>query len=145
MSESKKETKVRIGDLNIQDEYVPVAENITAREAAKMMRDYNIPDLVVVDDSEKPLGIITESILVREILADSNKNPDETKVKAIMKKIEPIDIDDDFLKAANYIAQEKISVLPVVEEGKLVGVLSITDVLLGLQMMQSTTTQDTAE
>ena len=145
MSKSEKETKVRISDLNIQDEYVPVSESITAREAAQMMRDYNIPDLVVVDNNDKPLGIVTESILVREILADSNKNPDEIKVKDIMKKVEPIDIDDDFLKAANYIAQERISVLPVVEEGKLVGVLSITDVLLGLQMMQSTTTQGKTE
>ncbi|MCD6483910.1 MAG: CBS domain-containing protein, partial [Candidatus Odinarchaeota archaeon] len=73
MSESDKEAKVKIGDLNIQDEYVPVAENITAREAAQMMRDYTIPDLVVVDESEKPLGVITESILVREILADPEK------------------------------------------------------------------------
>ena len=145
MPESEKETKVKISDLDIQDEYVPVAEKITAREAAQMMRDYNIPDLVVIDDNEKPLGIITESILVREILANPSKNPDKTKVKDIMKKIEPIDIEDDFLKAANYIAQEKIPVLPVVEGGKLVGVLSITDVLLGLQMMQGTATQDSSK
>ncbi len=58
----------------------------SVRDAAKKMRDKNISSLVVMNSSNKPIGIVTERDLVRKVCANdaSSKN---TNVKDILSDV----------------------------------------------------------
>lgn len=129
-------SEIKITDLNIDDEYAPVSKNLTVRQAAQVMKEQELPDLVVINEKEEPIGVVTESILVREILANPDINPDEVTVEKIMKKIEPVNIDAKLEAVAKYLSENKLPLVPVVENKKLVGVLTVSDILIGLQRIQ---------
>lgn len=132
---SEEGIKIPIKNLKIYDEYVPVSADISVREAARIMRDYDIPDLVIVDENNEPRGIVTAFHLVKTVLSDENKNPDIIKISEIMVKVDPLDANTDLLDAANYVNEKKLPLVPVVENKQLIGVLTTTDILYGLQMV----------
>ncbi|MGQ4913829.1 MAG: cyclic nucleotide-binding/CBS domain-containing protein [Candidatus Asgardarchaeia archaeon] len=125
--------EVKITDLNIEDEYAPISPKLTVRQAAQIMKEQGLPDLVVINEKEEPIGVVTESILVREVLANPDADPDKMTVEEIMKKIEPVDIDTKLEDAAKYLYDNNLPLVPVVENKKLIGVLTVSDILLGLQ------------
>ncbi|MCD6483888.1 MAG: CBS domain-containing protein [Candidatus Odinarchaeota archaeon] len=125
--------EVKITDLNIEDEYAPISQKLTVRQAAQIMKEQGLPDLVVINEKEEPIGVVTESILVREVLANPDADPDKMTVEEIMKKIEPVDIDTKLEDAAKYLYDNNLPLVPVVENKKLIGVLTVSDILLGLQ------------
>ena len=55
----------------------------SVQEAAKKMRDKSISSLVVVDSSNKSIGIITERDLVRKVCA-SDSSSKNTRVQDIL-------------------------------------------------------------
>jgi CBS domain-containing protein len=97
--------------------------------AVQMMAWAEIRHLPVVRDG-KVVGILTErdvsAYLSREQGRDSLKDSVELAMKAPVQVAHP---DDDASEAAARLAQEKIGCLPVVEEGRLVGLLTVTDVV----------------
>jgi predicted transcriptional regulator len=48
-------------------EAISVSENATVREAAKRLLQSNIHRLLVVDDHDKPLGILSTTDIIREM------------------------------------------------------------------------------
>ncbi|MGQ4832502.1 MAG: cyclic nucleotide-binding/CBS domain-containing protein [Candidatus Asgardarchaeia archaeon] len=137
--------KIPIKDLRIYDEYVPVSGNISVREAAQLMRDYEIPDLVIVNDKNEPEGIVTAFHLVKEVLSDEKKNPDLIKISEIMIKVKPLDANTDLLEAAQYVYEKKLPLVPVVEKNQLIGVLTTSDILYGLQLVYGSQETETEE
>jgi signal-transduction protein with cAMP-binding, CBS, and nucleotidyltransferase domain len=55
-----------IGQL-MTEKLQTIALSISAQQAAKKMRDKNVSSLVVVDNNDKPIGIVTERDLVRKV------------------------------------------------------------------------------
>jgi CBS domain-containing protein len=104
-----------------------VAPSSKITDAAKQMRDLNIGSLPVVDRQEV-VGIITDRDIAVRATADG-VNPDEVLVKEVMTA-NPVTISPDqkVSEAADLMAQHQIRRLPVVENGKLVGILSLGDV-----------------
>ena len=92
-----------------------------------MMRIVKRSGLVVVDDSDKPVGVITLRDLGRRIVA-AKLDPTAVKVADIMSK-PPITIDHHLFveDAARLMAQKDIKRLPVVADGKLVGIITSAD------------------
>ena len=108
---------------------VTVGAEATAREAVELMNRNEIGCLVVVDKEEKPVGIITERDLLKRVLA-KRKNPVRTKVKDIMSK--PLVTGTphmDIEAAVRLMFKHKIKKLPVVENGQLVGLVTLTDLV----------------
>jgi signal-transduction protein with cAMP-binding, CBS, and nucleotidyltransferase domain len=98
-------------------------------EAASTMCANNIGSLVVVDDYEKPAGIVTERDMLRKIIATS-KSPKQTDISQIMSS--PLvtgDPDMDVEYAAKLMLQKDVKRLPIVENGKLIGIVTFTDVM----------------
>jgi CBS domain-containing protein len=107
-------------------EIISIEKGASILEAAKLMEKHNISSLIVVDRGE-PVGIVTERDLVRKVLL---KNLDvKSEVKAIMSSpLITVDADEDVTRAAEILVEKKIRRLPVVEEGKLVGIVTETNI-----------------
>lgn len=98
-----------------------IDKNISLREAAKIMSKKNIGSLIFVSGS-KVKGIITE----RDLLKNYNKS---TKVtKAMTSSVKTIRSDEDIDAALEIMKERRIKRLPVVDNNKLVGIVSLTDI-----------------
>ena len=98
------------------------------RNVARKMSDNNIGAVAVLDEG-KLVGLFTERDLMKRVVADG-KNPDDTNVSDVMTTEIAVAAPADSLKAC----VEKMHSLgcrhlPVVDEGKLVGMISLRDLL----------------
>jgi len=106
---------------------VTIDESKTVKFAGELMKKTRKGTLIVTRKN-KPVGIITDSDMIRKIIA-KNAKPSELRVKVIMSKpLVTIKPDDDIVEATRKMKRSNIKRLPVVEGGKVVGVLSLTDI-----------------
>lgn len=107
---------------------VTITVGATAADAAKLMREKNIGSLVVVEGG-RPTGIVTERDVVTKVAA-SDLQPSRVIVKEIMTSpIVAIPPTVEVAEAAKLMSQRKIRRLPVVQEGKLVGMITENDII----------------
>ena len=98
-------------------------ENDSILEVSKIMRDTLTRQLIVVDESLVPLGIITSFDIVKRAIAEE-VILDTAEAKEIMTSpLLSIKIGQTFDEAAEKMAALETFRLPVTERGKLVGVL----------------------
>jgi CBS domain-containing protein len=115
-----------------------VTENITVYEALKVMGEKNVGALLVMED-DKLKGIISERDYARKIIL-KGKSSNETLVKEIMtEKVITVLPEDDIEKCMELMSGRKIRHLPVVKDDKLLGVISITDVVTAIIDLQKNT------
>lgn len=98
----------------------------TALEAAKVLAEKGISSLFVMKDGQ-PVGIVTERDFVKKICA-KELPIDQVKTADIMSKIlttadpqMPIEV------AVQRMINHKVRRLPIVEAGKIVGIVTVTD------------------
>ncbi len=115
-----------------------VDENDSMRKAMDLLKNREIRHLCVVKDGEKVVGVVSEreikqaspssatSLEIREIYYLL----DRIKVRQIMTR-RPYTISPSapIEEAALILREKKIGCLPVVEDGRLVGILTETDIL----------------
>ena len=107
---------------------VAIKPNATVREAAKIMTKYRIGSLLVMED-EKLVGIVTELDILWKVVAEG-RNPETTLVNEIMsKEVVTIKPDQTLEDAAQLMVEKKIKKLPVVEDDKVVGIITATDLI----------------
>ena len=105
-----------------------IAADATVEEAATFMRDKEIGSLVVIEDG-RPTGIVTERDVVTKVAA-VNRSPAETVVKDIMSSpLVAVHPHQEVAEAAKIMAERKIRRLPVIKEGRLVGMLTENDII----------------
>jgi signal-transduction protein with cAMP-binding, CBS, and nucleotidyltransferase domain len=103
-----------------------VKPNTTVQEAAELMKKKGIGNCIVVD--KKPVGIITESDILKKVVALDQK-ASKVKVKDIMTT--PIIVIDPNIyleEATKTMGKCNIRRLPVVEKQKLIGVITQKDI-----------------
>ena len=99
-----------------------------ALDVAKLFADQKIGS-VFIRNGENIVGIITESDLVRMVMSEE-RNPKDVLVEEIMSKsIISADIDESLTKAGDRMDHNKIRHLGVTEGGKIVGVISVRDLI----------------
>jgi CBS domain-containing protein len=96
-------------------------------EAAKLMKKNRIGSLVVVE-GDRPVGIITERDLAYKIIAEE-KGADMTVREVMTADLKTAEPEKSIKDAARLMAAHVIRRLPVVEGGKLVGIISIEDIM----------------
>lgn len=106
---------------------IKVAEpDDTLDEIAIMMRDQDVGAIPVVDDGEL-IGIITDRDIVLRCVAES-KDPSEIAADEIISgDLQTVEPDDDIEQALRIMSEKQIRRLPVVDEGTLVGMVSLGD------------------
>jgi len=101
-------------------------------EAVKIMGERDIGSVVVAEEG-KVLGIVTERDLARKVIF-KNLDPQNVKVSEIMtKEVITTSPNATVLEAARVLKDNKIKKLPVVEGGKLVGIVTETSVTEALR------------
>jgi acetoin utilization protein AcuB len=115
---------------------ISISSLIKLADAYKLMIDKKIRHLPVVDDG-KLVGIVTDRDLrlATSMLAKHPFDP-ETQIKLIMSHPVRTTNPNDPIESATQIMRElKIGCMPVVEDMKLIGIVTITDLLDALLLL----------
>jgi CBS domain-containing protein len=117
---------LKVADVMVR-EVITIDENSTVKEAAEVMNKFEIGCLIAVRKG-KAVGIITERDLLKRVVAEA-KDVNKTRVKDVMSSpLVVVEPGMDLEEAVKLMFQMKIKKLPVVEEKRLVGLVSLTDI-----------------
>ncbi len=98
------------------------------RQALALLAQHNVGALVVVNETGAPVGIISERDIAREAARDERLF--EKTVREIMTKDVILGTpQDDLASVGHTMIERRIRHLPVVDRGRLVGIVSIGDVV----------------
>jgi CBS domain-containing protein len=111
----------------VRDAMIPEPQTLeaasTAQEAGQHLTQPDVRAVYVCDDS-RFLGVITRKTLVREIVAEG-RDPRQTRVSAIAEPpLWTLDSELPLDEAFRFLEEHDAERVPVVEDGRLVGVLS---------------------
>jgi CBS domain-containing protein len=114
-----------VRDIMIKD-LLTISENETALKAAQLMTEKGVSSIIVLSD-DQPIGIVTEKDFIKKICLKELKLS-SVKVGNMMSKIRtsatpdtPIDV------AVQRMLNNRIRRLPIIENGKVVGIITVTD------------------
>ncbi|MBI5368755.1 MAG: CBS domain-containing protein [Planctomycetes bacterium] len=99
------------------------------------MATYNIGAVVVLKTG-RPVGILTERDILKRVVAKHVDPKNETVESYMTPKLVTVSTGDDVAGVAQRMVKGNFRHLPVVEDGELVGILSIKDVLAALLGLQ---------
>ena len=104
-----------------------ISPSDTAQEAAKKMRDKKVSSLVVTDLEDKPIGIVTERDLVRQVCTKVINSNDVIVHRIMSSPLATIDANSSVEVAADIMIQNKVRHLLVVDENKVLGIITPSD------------------
>lgn len=114
-----------VRDIMIKD-VLTISENDTALKAAQLMTEKGVSSLIVLSD-DQPIGIVTERDFIKKICLKELKLSN-VRVGDMMSRIRtsaspdiPIDV------AVQRMVNNRIRRLPIFENGKVVGIITVTD------------------
>ncbi|SFN29906.1 CBS domain-containing protein [Nitrosospira briensis] len=121
-----------IGEICNRDTVIVKRDN-TVLEAAQLMRQHHVGDVVVVEERDGariPVGIVTDRDLVVEIMA-TELDPGVITVGDIMEQeLATVKESVGVFEAIQYMRSKTVRRLPIVnEKSELVGILSLDDLL----------------
>lgn len=118
---------MKVKDLNIFDEYATVKDE-TVFEAAKLMKQKKVPDLVLLGIDGKPKGIISSEDIVIKVIAEG-KDPKEVKISDIARQVKSFSEEATKNEIYEYMMKSEIEIVPIIKnDGTLLGVCTIGDV-----------------
>ncbi len=120
-------TGIKVGDIMTFNP-ITVHPATTLRECAQIMEKNHVGSLLI-KDGEKLIGIATEQDLVRNGLGRI-PDPEKARVKEVMaKSIHSISPEEDIADALMIMNDYNIRHLPVMHNGKFVGLITGKDIL----------------
>jgi len=102
-----------------------VEASATVEEAAQLMDKEDIGNVLVVENGEVQ-GIVTDRDIVVRVIAKGN-GPDASVREACTTDVEVLSPDDSIDDALKKMEQANVRRLPVVEDGKPVGIVALGD------------------
>lgn len=114
----------------MQTEVATILPELTVQDAAALMRHHGVRCLIVEKEAEvDAYGLVSYADIVSKVLAHGF-DPAEMRVDEIMTK--PLIVVNPSLKVemvARLFAQHRIGHAPVIEDHRLVGIVSMTDLI----------------
>ena len=115
---------------------ISVDPSTTVYQIAKMMEEGRLGAIIVKEDN-LPKGIITDRDFAIKIAV--NKYPLDTPVhKVASYPLQTINSNESVLVAADLMSTKKIRKLVVIDDGKVVGIITSTDIVNQLAKMKNT-------
>jgi Zn-dependent protease/CBS domain-containing protein len=127
--------KALLGHVRVRDLVVsprePVAPDLTVSDlAGLMLRERRLAYPVAAGG--EVLGVVA----LKDVERIPPAERDRRRVAEILRRVAPVEPNDEAAKALRALTEAKTSLLPVVENGRLVGVLLESEVMRGLQLSQ---------
>jgi tRNA nucleotidyltransferase (CCA-adding enzyme) len=105
---------------------IQISPEATIKDAALALTKYNINVLLVIDESGKLIGYVTRQVVEKAMYFDLGYLPLKEYTNIEFSTVGP----DAFLKQVQeLIIEDKLRILPVVDNGKVLGVITRTDLL----------------
>ncbi|MAH47601.1 hypothetical protein CMI37_17400 [Candidatus Pacearchaeota archaeon] len=122
-------TRVKVGDLMTRN-FIWVTPETNLKKCAKTMIKKRVGSLIIKEkDSRKLKGILTEKDIVWAVVKKSKKDLANIFAKDLMKrKVVTIKPSADITEALKKIRKKKTRRLPVVENKKVIGMLTTKDI-----------------
>ena len=109
------------------DKIIAVSQHEPVSHAARLMKRHNLGVLPVCDDKGHLRGILTDRDIVTRCIA-GDMAPEDTKIREIMSRgIRTCSSQDDIQTALDSMSREQIRRLPIVDDGRLVGMVTLGD------------------
>ena len=113
------------GDM-MSSPVIRILPESTIKEAAEVMTKYNINVLLVIDEKDELKGYITRQIVEKAVYFSLG----DIRVREYMSiEFTAVDPGTPLKEIQELIIQNKLRILPVIKEGKVVGVITRTDLL----------------
>lgn len=115
-------------------EVITVQRDATVLHAAKLMRQYHVGDVVVIENHKNkamPVGIVTDRDIVIELVATELDCKVITVGDIVINKLITIKESAGVLEAIQLMASKGVRRLPVIDSGgSLIGIVTLDDMLL---------------
>lgn len=111
------------------DGVVTVTPGSSIGDAAQVLSERRIGGVVISDDGQTPLGILSERDIVRAISAQGASILNMTCDELMTRKLQVCTRDEDTNVVLARMTEGRFRHMPVVEDGVLVGIISIGDVV----------------
>ena len=115
---------------------ITVRKDTPIREAMQILIDNGITGLPVVDEEEHLLGIVSEKDML--ILLYENRPCGGTVADFMTRDVVSFDENDDLVDLCEGLIQASFRRVPILSEGKLVGIVSRTDLIRHILKIRKT-------
>ena len=106
-----------------------ISKDQNVRQALTLMSEKNIGAIIIVDNNDFPIGIFSERDYARKIVLKGKSSKDTLLDEVMTKELITITKDNKIDQCMEIMTEKKIRHLPILEEKKVVGIISIGDVL----------------
>ena len=126
---------ILVGDIMSRDVKV-VRPDSSVREVVAAMNRFNIGSIVVVQDG-RPVGVISERDILRRVVEPCLSPEALTAGQVMTSPVYTICETASMDEAAELMAEKKIRKIPVTKKGRLVGIVTYTDIVTKVLSMLS--------
>jgi len=106
-----------------------ISKDQNVRQALILMSEKNIGAIIIVDSNDFPIGIFSERDYARKIVLKGKSSKDTLLDEVMTKELITITKDNKIDQCMEIMTEKKIRHLPILEDKKIVGIISIGDVL----------------
>jgi CBS domain-containing protein len=112
-----------------------ISKDLTCYECAKHLTEFNIGALLVMEGNQV-LGIISERDLIKKLIT-KNLDPTKATIEQVMtQNVIAVPPEATVQTAMEIITEKRLRHLPIIDNGKLVGMISIGDVTRWVMLQQ---------
>ena len=115
--------------LNNDRKIWTISKDQSVRQALVLMSEKNIGAIIIVDSNDIPIGIFSERDYARKIILKGKSSKDTLLDEVMTKELITITKDYKIDQCMEIMTEKKIRHLPVLENNKIIGIISIGDVL----------------
>jgi len=115
--------------LNKNRQIWTISKDQSVRQALILMSEKNIGAIIIVDNNDFPIGIFSERDYARKIVLKGKSSKDTLLDEVMTKELITVTRDYKIDQCMEVMNEKRIRHLPVLEDKKIVGIISIGDVL----------------
>jgi len=115
--------------LNKNKQIWTISKDQSVRQALILMSEKNIGAIIIVDNNDFPIGIFSERDYARKIILKGKSSEDTLLDEVMTKELITVTRDYKIDQCMEIMNEKRIRHLPVLENKKIVGIISIGDVL----------------
>jgi len=115
--------------LNKNRQIWTISKDQSVMQALILMSEKNIGAIIIVDNNDFPIGIFSERDYARKVILKGKSSKDTLLDEVMTKELITVTRDDKIEQCMEIMNEKRIRHLPVLENKKIVGIISIGDVL----------------